>query len=191
LGYKMNRSTRMAQSIVGMSPGRPDGDFYPTPEIATRSLLKVENFDPVVWECACGDGAISKILWETYPVVESSDLFNHGYGETDVDFLQSKLPYGNIKSIITNPPFSLVGKFIQHAYDLNVDKFAFLCKLALLEGKTRSILLERTHLSRVWVFRKRLTLTRNGEPQRSSGMIAFAWFVWEKNWKNNPIIGWI
>jgi hypothetical protein len=39
----------------------PDG-FHPTPPRGARALLARESFKGVVWECACGDGAISRIL---------------------------------------------------------------------------------------------------------------------------------
>ena len=37
-------------------------DFYSTPKIATEELLKVVKFDGNILECACGTGAISKVL---------------------------------------------------------------------------------------------------------------------------------
>ena len=53
----------IAQSIVGdRREGRPEDDFYPTPPNAVYALLGAERFCGVVWEPACGDGAISKIL---------------------------------------------------------------------------------------------------------------------------------
>jgi hypothetical protein len=94
--------------------------------------------------------------------------------------------------MITNPPFKLAEEFIKHARTLELEKFALFAKLAFLEGARRSRLLESSGLSRVWVFRERVTLTRNGEPSRNSGMIAFAWYVWDAwDFGNPPTIGWI
>jgi hypothetical protein len=39
----------------------PDG-YHPTPPRGARALLARESFKGVLWECACGDGAISRIL---------------------------------------------------------------------------------------------------------------------------------
>ena len=36
--------------------------FTPTPPYATNALLDREKFIGNIWECACGDGAISKLL---------------------------------------------------------------------------------------------------------------------------------
>lgn len=33
------KSVKTAQSLAGYSPGRPEGDFYPTPPRATIALL--------------------------------------------------------------------------------------------------------------------------------------------------------
>lgn len=182
-----------SQSIVGVSPGRPDGDFYPTPPEVTRALLRVEPFFPgqYIWEPACGNGAMSEVLKSTGLVVYSSDLNDHGYGGTGMDFLDmdSKLPD---TVIVTNPPFKLASEFIDHAInDLHVEKLCLLMKLSALEGSRRARLLEETGLSRVWVFRNRIQLTRNGEAMRGGGMIAFAWFVWDKDCEGKPEIGWI
>lgn len=43
-------------------PRRLPNEFYPTPPEATRALLSVEHFDGDIWEPACGDGRIAKVL---------------------------------------------------------------------------------------------------------------------------------
>jgi hypothetical protein len=179
-----------AQSIVGdRKDGRPMDDFYPTPPEAVKALLRVEKFYGSIWEPACGDGAISKYLLSvSYPVI-SSDLYDHGYGQTGIDFLQ--VANERASNIITNPPFNLASEFIIHAHLLGIYKFAFLMKLAALEGAYRSAIMEETGLTHVWVFRKRLTMTRRGEPSRNGGMIAFAWFVWVSGNADRPQLGWI
>ena len=37
-------------------------DFFPTPRWATFALVDNEKFSGNVWECACGDGAMSRVL---------------------------------------------------------------------------------------------------------------------------------
>jgi len=196
-------STKSAQSIVGTNNdgNRPKDDFYPTPTEVTRALLRVEPFVPpmTIWEPACGNGAMSKVLESTGLNVFSTDLNNHGYGQTGVDFIDTDHGlmkdfgfYNHGTAIVTNPPFNLAYEFIEHAIrDLQVQKLCLLMKLSALEGRKRATLLEETHLSRVWVFKNRIQLTRNGEEMRSGGMMAFAWFVWERDWDKKPEIGWI
>ena len=186
-------SWNKAQSIVGTSKGRPKNDFYPTPPIATEKLLNVETFYGKILEPACGNGAISDVLinwWASYEVM-SSDLYKYGYGLHGIDFLGDYYTDWSNGSIITNPPFNLMYQFMEKAMKLNPIKFAYLAKLSLLEGQKRSKLLENTPLKNVWVFRKRIQMTRNGEPERGGGMIAFAWFVWERDYDGKPMIGWI
>lgn len=61
-------------------PRRVPHDFYPTPPEAVRALLSVETFEGSIWEPACGDGAISKVLLDAGHEVVSSDLIDRGYG---------------------------------------------------------------------------------------------------------------
>lgn len=183
----MNR----AHSIVGYNPeGRPGSDFYPTPPKAVHDLLDRYEFNTrEVWEPACGNGAISKVLEKRGYYVYSSDLYDYGYGTPGVNFLETlKRP---CNTIITNPPFVHAEKFLVHALNLGVAQIAFLLKLQFLEGQERSRILERSPLKKVMVFRKRLTMTRNGEKLLNSGMIAFAWFIWDISYTGDPVIGWV
>src|SRR3546814_8432653 len=68
------------RSIVGQSAGRPRDDFYPSPRSATLALLSVERFEGTIWEPACGNGAISRVLEEQGHEVVSTDLIDRGYG---------------------------------------------------------------------------------------------------------------
>lgn len=187
----MDKNVKMAQSIVGTSKGRPKDDFYPTPGYVTRALVdNIQLRNSRIWECACGDGAMSKVLENYGFSVYSSDLYDRGYGATGIDFLGTNALL--CPTIITNPPFKLAEKFVYHAiHNLKCNELALFVKLAFLEGQKRSLLLESTPLKHVLVFRKRVTLTRNGEKQRNSGMIAFAWFYWQYGYAGNPMISWI
>jgi len=187
----MNTENRLkrARSLVGTSTGRPENDFYPTPPEATLGLLSRETFTGTIWEPACGDGAISNLLIEKGHQVFSSDLIDRGYGDTGIDFLTSDKKFDNI---ITNPPYTLAQQFVEHSLSLTTGKVAMLCKLAFLEGGKRKTMFENTPLASVHVFSKRLTMTRNGIKMKNSGMIAFAWFVWDHDYKGSgPIIQWI
>jgi hypothetical protein len=187
----MDAALKRAMSLVGSNNdgGRPGDDFYPTPPGATRALLSVEKFDKYIWEPACGDGAISKVLIEAGHGVCSTDLYDHGYGKSGFDFL---LQYSHYEDqVITNPPFKLADQFVTKCVTLGIEKFALLCKLQFLEGQKRSKILQSSGLARVWIFSKRLSLTRNGLPMKNGGMIAFAWYIFEKGYTGKPEIGWI
>jgi hypothetical protein len=55
-------------------------DFFPTPPWATFALIDNERFQGDIWECACGDGTMSRVLEQTGCQVPSSDLYERGYG---------------------------------------------------------------------------------------------------------------
>ena len=179
---------KRAQSLVGYSDSRAEHDFYPTPRNAVEALLSVEKFEGPIWEPCCGDGAISQVLEDYGHVVHSTDLIYRGYGVGEHDFLTSPLTSDNI---ITNPPFKLAEKFIRLSLERTTRKVCMLCKLAILEGSARRVLFESSPLKNVWVFSKRLTMTRNGQAMKNSGMIAFAWITFEHNYVGRPMIGWL
>ena len=88
-------------------------DFYPTPSDVTHALmifLKLK--EQVIWEPACGDGAMSKVIESYGHSVISSDIRITGYGIGGVDFLTERK---HCDAIITNPPFSISSEFITHA----------------------------------------------------------------------------
>jgi hypothetical protein len=155
----------------------------------TEALLRVEDFSGDVWEPACGDGAMSKVFEAQGYKVVSTDIEPRGYGsQLDFFFTAEALA----PNIVTNPPYRLLNEFIERAAMFQPDKFAFLSKLNALETIDRSYILERTKLTRVWVFRARQSIYRNGIAESdNSGMIAFCWLVWDRDYTGAPQIGWI
>src|ERR1044071_4511210 len=83
-------------------------DFFPTPRWATFALIESEKFIGDIWECACGDGAMSRVLEECGSVY-SSDLYKRGYGDHGLDFLE---PSRSADNIITNPPYNCAEGFV-------------------------------------------------------------------------------
>ena len=183
-----------ASSFVCSRPdaaNRERDDFYPTPPIATLALLSVEPFVGSIWEPACGDGAISKVLEAAGYEVLSTDLINRGYGTPNRDFL---LEYQTrADNIVTNPPFKFAEEFAEHALTRTTGKVAMLCRLGWLEGKARRRMFTETPLARVWVFSSRVPMLRGGTDagKGGGGMIAFAWFVWDHAHTGAPTLGWL
>ena len=169
---------------------RQEHDWYRTPGQCTRALLRVENFDPTVWECACGDGAISKEMIAAGHTVISTDLINRGYGEVS-DFLAATQLLG--PDIITNPPYGRAVEFALHGLNLGVRKMALLCRLAWLEGQDRyDTLYSLGKLSRVWTFAPRQTLWRgDSNTEGDGGMTAYAWFIFEREHSGGFSGGWL
>ena len=163
-------------------------DFYPTPRWATFALIDNEKFSGDIWECACGDGAMTRVLQETGEQVISSDLYDRGFGEIGHDFLKTNRKYDNI---ITNPPFNSAEGFVDKALSQARSKFALLLRLAFLEGANRSRTIFHIHPpSRVWVFSERITFYPKGAKAAGSGTTAYAWFVWDKNSSGSTELAW-
>lgn len=59
---------------------RAEHDYYATDPKAVELLLEMETFSDKIWECACGEGHISKILGQNGYEVLSTDLIDRGYG---------------------------------------------------------------------------------------------------------------
>ena len=183
------RHEHRAVGIAVDHANREANDFYPTPERGTRALLAVERFDGAIWEPACGDGAMSRVLEDAGHDVVSTDLVDRGYGESRRDFLMEfTLAAPNV---VTNPPFKLALQFMQHAWSLGARKMAFLLRLAALEGAERGKFYDSSNLARVWVFRGRLSMYRSGIVLANGGMVPMAWFVWDRAHQGPPTLGWL
>lgn len=165
---------------------RKPKDFYPTPTEAINVILEREEFEGDIWEPACGDGAISKHLKIYYKDVFSSDIHDYGYPmERKGDFL--KITDKIVDNIVTNPPFNISTEFTLHALECSRKKVAIFNKLTFLEGKARREKLFSRHLLKtVYIFSGRL-----GFGEYSSGMMAFAWFVFDKEFYGDPVIKWV
>lgn len=188
----MTVSANHRKAGVATDPAnRERDDFYPTPPYATQALLQREQFNGLIWEPACGDGAISDVLKAAGHSVISSDLINRGYGDSRIDFL---MEFSSLApNIITNPPYKLAASFAYKALELATAKVAFLCKLTWLESIERRELFATHPLKQVWVFSERLSMQRGRQAtdEDNTGTIAFAWYIWERGYTGKPTIGWI
>ncbi len=164
-------------------------DFFPTPAWATHALIESEAFEGDIWECACGDGAMSRVLETTNNKVISSDLYERGFGEARIDFLETTRKSQNI---ITNPPYNAAEGFVRQGTKLAQRKLALLLRLAFLEGANRAEnLFSQFPPSRVWVFSERITFYPAGVKPKGSGTTAYAWFVWDHEASGGTELKWI
>jgi hypothetical protein len=169
-------------------------DLNETPPEATRALLAVEEIPSgAIWECACGPGAIVRVLRAAGHEVWSTDLVEYGSPDQDqagIDFLMEcgSAPYF-IGSIITNPPFKLAEQFVRHAL-LLCPRVYMLLRLAFLESERRSTILESGWLRRIHVFRKRLPMMHRAgwTGPRASSAIPFAWFCWDRDDRGPTVV---
>lgn len=154
-------------------------DFFPTPAWATHALIDNEAFQGDIWESACGNGAMSDVLAQASNSVRSSDLYDRGFGESGIDFLNTSQGADNI---VTNPPYNAAEGFVRTGLVASKKKFALLLRLAFLEGANRQrSIFSVSPPSRVWVFSERITFYPAGATVKGTGTTAYAWFVWDKD----------
>lgn len=181
---------------------REENDFYATnPETLKMFLYefwKDNTFEGYeILEPACGQGHISKTLKELLPNfnITSTDLIDRGYGVGGIDFLT--YDYKKMFDVvITNPPFSLAKEFIEKGLKISNKHVIMLCKIQLLEGTKRKEMFFNTPLKYVYVHTTRQATWKEGKPLDSNGKkwattMCLAWFVWDKDYKGEPIIRWI
>ncbi len=119
LGSRGTAATRAFHLGPQIHPSRAPYEFYPTPPEATRALLSAETFQGSVWEPACGQGHVAKVLEAAgHPVVATDLAPCWGYGITGRDFLAEREPLAT--HIVTNPPYGrgLGDAFCLHAIRL-------------------------------------------------------------------------
>jgi hypothetical protein len=172
---------------------REINDYYATDPHAVEVLLQVEDFQKLIWECACGEGHISKVLESAGHIVFSTDLVDRGYSHfNNIDFLKYDDKFDG--DIITNPPYKYATEFVKKALDITSDgsKVAMLLKLTFLEGIKRRKLFDDNPPKTVYVFSKRIKCAINGDFEHTGqSAMAYAWFVWQKGYKGDTVIKWV
>ena len=191
----MPGSTKVFKTL-GSSNHTPDEraqfDYYATDPQAVEMLLALETFSPVIWEPACGEGHISKVLAAHGHEVISTDLIYRGFGDPEpMDFLTETFPDFE-GDIITNPPYSAGLEFVERALETvrPGGKIAMFLKVQFLEGKRRGELFAKTPPRTIYISRSRLACAKNGNFEHTEKAIAYAWYVWEKGFTGDPVIKW-
>lgn len=170
-------------------------DYYATEPRAVELLLKQEYFDPLgtIWEPACGEGHISKVLQAHGYEVYSSDLIDRGFGVSGLNFLENGRPDDSWEGdIVTNPPYKYAREFVEEALRLVAPgcKVAMFLKLTFLEGQGRRDLFRENPPHTVYVSSARLQCGKNGDFSGAS-MVAYAWFIWHKGHAGPTLLKWI
>ena len=170
-------------------------NFYPTPPEATRALLSVETFDSDIWEPACGEGHIAKVLDDAGYHVVSTDLNAWGYGTPHVNFLDERHP--RAKHIVTNPPYGagLGDDFIDRALSLTRitgGKVAMLLNIASLAHERRTARWRTTPPARLYAVDGVVCWP---DPHRSPPkhflQHRYVWAVWEQGHHGPASFWWL
>jgi hypothetical protein len=170
-------------------------DDLPTPPWATRALL--EHVIPdrrlarrTVWEPACGEGHMAKVLTEYFGRVDASDIFPYGYGEV-MDFLAPQV-LRDPDWTITNPPFRPAEAFALKALSLTKIGVALLVRTVFLESVGRhERLFSKSRPAVVAQFTERVAMVRGRLDPKASTATGYAWIVWTKRFPPKTQLAWI
>ena len=176
---------------------REINDYYATDPHSLEIYLEALERDNItlnrdLWECACGEGHLSKLLESKGYRVKSTDLIDRGYGESGIDFINTQTKWGGV--ILTNPPYKYAKEFVEHSLELiNEGEYVIMfLKIQFLEGQERRKLFNKKQLKYVYVNSKRQTCYINGDMSKKlSSASCYCWFMWEKGFKGDPVIRWI
>ncbi len=191
-------------NIVGSQ--RSDGserqkhDYYATDPLTIQDLNKYEDIKGIVWENAVGEGNLYDEIIKIPNVKKTigTDLIDRDKGRFKIhDFLNDvNLNFDEKPDwIITNPPYKYGKEWVTKSLESVKEngKVALLMKLVFLESVSRYEMFQNTPLRNVYVYSKRVGVYKNNKKTKNSGLTAYAWFVWDKEYDYNlpPMIKWI
>lgn len=177
---------------------RQNEDYYATDKVAIDGLNSVWEIPQNIWECACGEGDLSKRLEELGHMVYSTDLVDRGYGNGNIDFLKTTELSQDCTCILTNPPYNKALEFVNHSLELlpQGGYCVMFLKTTFLESKKRyNKLFSINPPKYVFQFVSRVLCAKNGDFETmiagGGSAVSYAWFVFQKGYKGDTIIRWI
>lgn len=174
---------------------REKDDFYATPPLAVKELMKLESFNKNIWEPCCGMNHVTDILVDHGYNVRTSDIVdrvNNGKVEI-IDFLNCTEKWDG--DIITNPPYKLATEFVYKAIETvkEGNKVVMFLKLSFLETKKRRLLFDKYPPKIIYIASSRFGCSQTGEfdeTGNTGSAIAYCWYIWEKGYNGDTIIKW-
>ncbi|MGI4851930.1 MAG: hypothetical protein ACRYGR_08315 [Janthinobacterium lividum] len=168
---------------------RVSADHYPTPPDVTQALVdwlkQIGRWDDFgsIYEPACGEGQMARVLEQNGAVVDASDLNATGYG-FQADFLSGEQNlYARASwadAVITNPPFSHAEQFIRRALEWSLcDRpfVAMVLKSAYWHAARRAKLFREHPPS--WVLALTWRPAFLQETRGKSPLMEVVWVVWD------------
>jgi hypothetical protein len=183
-----------ARSVHTSNYTRSKNDFYPTPDWVTQALLDNAPLRGPVWEPCCGGGAMVRPIERRGHRVEATDIADHGFGQSGIDFMACRSVPAGCQSIVTNPPYGdgtvergatksarMLLSFVDHAIRLteqNGGQLALLVRFTWIAGKRASTLISAGPLDRVLVLTRRICWFDLG-PATKQGQHHHCWLFFD------------
>lgn len=192
---------RADSSMVGTPKyERVENDWYPTEPDCTLAVYKflaeehLLSMNTIVYEPACGDGAISNVFTEKGHTVHSSDLYPQMEGAATRDFLNEPVMVDHESGcpilFITNPPYQMpyIDQFMDQMLDL-VHNDGVTAAM-LMRNELDCALSRRKFFQDCPYYYGKLVLTwrprwipgSTGSPRHN-----YAWYIWSKH-ATDPVI---
>ena len=177
---------------------RKPRDFYETPEWVTRELTKHVDLPLNIWEPACGNGAMSRVLIQQgYDGTATDSEPGPASGGSKSDFLVDAW-LGTIRTpaVVTNPPFQAAQAFVERAIEATRTVQGMVCMLLPSDWDHAA---KRRHLFRDCPqFAGRVVLTKrirwfegSAEDKGKQPMGNHCWFIWDWSHAGRPWVAYM
>jgi len=189
---------------------RAERDLYTTNQVDFVRFIKALRRDGIqiqgpVWECASGCHHLVEVLERLGYEVVSTDIEDRSewpeFRKTKaklqkIDVLETTgvdLIKWDVRSVITNPPYSIADQFVSHIMPMLQDKqyLMLLLRIQWLESKKRYALFKKHNYKYVYVYVSRANCYRNAQTKDDGGAICFAWFIYEKGYTGDTVVRFI
>lgn len=175
---------------------RLPSDFYPTPLSLRRALVDNVTLptDGPIWEPCVGSGHLARTMENEGCTVIGTDLRDESegiYGKGNTDFFAQQFPPSGATSIITNPPFNMMTKFIEHSLELmddssnDITSVITLCRQDHHFTKQRIEMFGRAHFALHCPWRPLWIKPVEGETSGNPRW-CFVWWGWTKGHSGPP-----
>ena len=189
----------MARESKVIDPARDalalEAEYVQTDQWAIEAILRVEILTPLVWDPCCGDGRMAEACKRLGYGVFASDLYDWGYGDTGINFLQEERWFRQQvqdNTVFMNPPFSLACDFVDRARDLGARKIVCFQRSVWRESKDRRAWWDKNPPNRIYQCGNRAVCwygTIPLEERKGGANQPHSWYVWERGNPAGTLLG--
>lgn len=152
-------------------------DFYPTPEWATKELLRYVAISGEILECCAGQGDMAKILERVGKVycndIDTETMSPNHWDATRPSAWEERRPWD---WVVTNPPFSVAAEIVPLAFKYAQTGIAMLLRLSYLEPVENRGSWLHDNPPNTLIVLPRISFTGDGK----TDSVTCAWMIWRK-----------
>ena len=173
-------------SRVDSNYARKDRDEYNTPDWVVEALIPFLPECRKIWEPACGQGNIVRVLADNGYDVYATDIVD---GE---DFFHAETTH-SVDGIVTNPPYTHVDFFIHRAIDYMMMRSGFVAMLLAADFDSaksrRNMFADCPMFAKTIVLTKRIVWFERSDGKKAAPSENHRWYLWDWKHKGPPTIG--